>query len=66
MKFPRELSIKKGDLRRITKELAGDKQCRKKPETRRPERWEESQEPKYPENCFLEGAGNQSVAAGIT
>lgn len=58
MKFPVERSIKKENVRYVTKELAGDAQHRKKLETEWLERLEESQESKIPgkprEDHFLE------------
>lgn len=58
MKFPVEHSIKKKGLRYVIKELVGDAQHRKKPETEWLEGLEEGQESKIPgkprEDHFLE------------
>lgn len=58
MKFPVERSIKKENLRYVTKELVGDAQHRKKPETEWLEGLEDGQESKIPgkprEDHFLE------------
>ena len=48
MKFPVERSIKKENVKYVTKELVGDAQHRKKLEKEWLERLEESQESKIP------------------